>query len=122
MDRRDVVELGVTDVVARRQEITHRAASNFFNYSASRNAVTDKVYHYGLSAIGYWLLAVGCWLLDYLRLTTHDLRLTEFPTHHPDDTLLTSGRYLAEFVRFTMAKDGTWIDDFTCCPRDRDRW
>jgi hypothetical protein len=49
-------------------------------------------------------------------------RLTDLPTHHLNDTPLPIGGYLAEFVRFTMAKDGTRIDDLTYQPRDRDRW
>jgi hypothetical protein len=57
-------------------------------------------------------------------------RLTALPTYllavlpsRRNDTPLPIGGYLAEFVRlkFTITKDGTWIDDFTCCPRHRDR-
>jgi hypothetical protein len=86
--------------------------------------VIPKVYHYGLSAIDYRLSAHSVSRLTShdLRLTTRPYRLPDSPTRHPDDTPLTSDGYLAEFVRFTLAKDGTRIDDFTYQPRDRDRW
>jgi hypothetical protein len=46
--------------------------------------------------------------------------LNDAPTRHPNDTSLTSVGYLAEFVRFPMAKDGIRIDCFNCFPRYRD--
>ena len=56
----------------------------------------------------------------------HDLillpsrRLAVSPAHH-NDTPLPIGGYLAEFVRFTIPKDGTRIDSFACYSYSRDR-
>ena len=68
---------------------------------------------------------MGCWLLVFSYrltiLTTRLCRLADSPTRpysptRRNDTPLTSDGYLAGFVRFSLAKDGTWIDDLTCCP------
>jgi hypothetical protein len=58
----------------------------------------------------------------YTQRHPRTYRLTDLPTRFPNDTPLPIGGYLAEFVRFPVTKDGTWIDDFTYQPRDRDRW
>ena len=81
----------------------------YFNYLASRHSVTDKVYHVSRGT-------------RYAQPYSPAHRLTDFvSTPHPNDTPLAIGGYLAGIVRFSLAKDGTWIDDFTCCPRDRHR-